>query len=415
MFALDQVLFTSYERMFTPTMTLNRSKMIRYVTFGLLGVFVAVVLLTTVFSGVTDVKSQWSNIKLIVGKMNWWWVLAAALTNFATFFFETFQLWFLGRTLGKKPTFWRMWEIYFVGNFFSNATPSTSGGEPFQVYFLQDDGFKIAESTVMITIRGIISVAVRLLFVFAILLAVPFGFRLPTNAVMSWVTYISLAGFVVMAGIGVFAIANPFIFVWLVNLLSKWKWLLKIAKIKDVEEFKHKGLTFLTEIRHAGKLMFGGNKLALAMAVFNSAATWFLLKIMPFFVLLALGVKANLLAVMAIGVMAQFATAWFPTPGAVGATEAGIAAFFIGFITIFPTQAETGAAVGIFTLVYRLMDYHMDVIFGAPIALTMLAKKLGKNAGTADLGALSNEIAEEMEVEQEKMIEQDIQKLEMKK
>lgn len=392
-------------------MTLNRAKMIRYTIFGLLGVFVAVVLLTTVFSGVTDVKDQWGNIRLIVGKMNWWWVLAAAMTNLSTFFFETFQLWFLATTLGKKISYWRMWQIYFVGNFFSNATPSTSGGEPFQVYFLQDDKFSIAESTVMITIRGIISVSVRLLFVFIILLAVPFGFRLPTNVVMSWITYISLAGFVVMAGLGVFIILNPFIFVWLVNLLSKWKWLLRVSKIKDVEEFKKKGLMFLSEIRHAAKIMLEGNKVALALAILNSTITWFLLKMMPYFVLLALGVKADLLAVMAIGVMAQFATAWFPTPGAVGATEAGIAAFFIAFITIFPTQAETGAAVGIFTLVYRLMDYHMDVLFGAPIALTLLAKKLGKSAGTADLGALSSQIAEKMESEQEKMVQDDMKEI----
>ena len=388
-------------------MAVTRAKMIRYTIFGLLGVFVAVVLLTNVFSGVTDVKDQWTNIKLIVGKMNWWWVGAAALTNFGTFFFEAFQLWFLASTLGKKISYWRMWQIYFVGNFFANATPSTSGGEPFQVYFLQDDGFTIAESTVMITIRGIISVLVRVLFVFVILLAVPFGFRLPTNVVMSWITYISLAGFVIMAGFGVFIIVNPFIFVWLVNLLSKWKWLVRISKVGDVEEFKKKGLTFLGEIRHAGKLMLGGNKLALLLAILNSCVTWFLLKMMPFFVLLALGEKANLLAVMAIGVMAQFATAWFPTPGAVGATEAGIAAFFIGFITIFPTQAETGAAVGIFTLIYRMMDYHMDVIFGAPIALTLLAKKLGKSAATADLGALSGQIAEKMEVEQKKLADEE--------
>ncbi len=394
-------------------MTLNRAKMIRYTIFGLLGVFVAVVLLTTVFSGVTDVKDQWSNIKLIVGKMNWWWVFAAAMTNFGTFFFETFQLWFLATTLGKKVSYWRMWQIYFVGNFFSNATPSTSGGEPFQVYFLQDENFSIAESTVMITIRGIISVSVRLLFVFIILLAVPFGFRLPTNVVMSWITYISLAGFVVMAGLGVFIILNPFIFVWLVNLLSKWKWLLKVSKIKDVEEFKKKGLMFLSEIRHSAKVMLEGNKLSLSLAILNSIVTWFLLKMMPYFVLLALGVKADLLAVMAIGIMAQFATAWFPTPGAVGATEAGIAAFFISFITIFPTQAETGAAVGIFTLVYRLMDYHMDVLFGAPIALTMLAKKLGKSAGTADLGALSSQIAEKMESEQEKMVQGDLKEIQV--
>jgi uncharacterized protein (TIRG00374 family) len=335
--------------------------------------------------------------------MNWWWIGAAAFTNFLTFFLESFQIWFLARTLGKKPSFWRMWEIYFVGNFFSNATPSTSGGEPLQVYFLQDDGFSVAESTVMITIRGIISVAVRLLFVFIVLLSIPFGFRLPTNVVMSWITYISLGGFVLLAGVGVLVIVNPYIFVWLIKLLSKWSWLRKVLRIGDVEQFKHKGLTFLGEIRHAGKIMLSGNKLALVMAVFNSTATWFLLKLMPYFVLLALGESPNVLAVMAIGVMAQFATAWFPTPGAVGATEAGIASFFMAFITVYNTKPEIGAAVGIFTLIYRMMDYHMDVIFGAPIALTMLAKKLGKTAATADLGELTKEMTEKIEVEQHKL------------
>ena len=390
-----------YERtLIKKTMAITRAKMIRYTVFGLLGVIVVVTLLTTIFSGFSNVQSQWDGIKLVIGRVNWWWVLAAAMTNLGTFFFEAFQLWFLAKTLGKKTSFWRMWEIYFVGNFFSNALPSTSGGEAFQVYFLQDDGLKVAESSVIITVRGIISVGVRLLFIFAILLAIPFGFQLPTGVALTWITYVSLAMFALMVAFGVLVIVNPFIFVWLVNLLSKWKWLLRVSKINDVEEFKKKGLSFLAEVRHAGRIMFSGNKFALFMAILNSVVTWFLLKTMPYFVLLALGESPNLLAVMAIGVIAQLATAWFPTPGAVGALELGISTFFMSFITVYHTKPEIAAAVGIFTLIYRFMDYHMDVLFGAPVALTMLTKKLGKDAATADLAALSTQVSKQIENEQ---------------
>ncbi len=381
-------------------MAITRAKMIRYVVFGFFGALVVITLITAVFSGFSDISSQWNGIKLITKNMNWWWVLAAGLTNLGTFFFESFQLWFLARTLGKKTGFWRMWQIYFVGNFFSNALPSTSGGEAFQVYFLQDDGFKVAESSVMITVRGIISIGVRLLFVFAMLIAIPFGFQLPTGVVLTWLTYISLAGFALLVILGVLVIVNPFIFIWLVNILSKWKWLLKVLKIGNVEEFRNKGLGFLAEIRHAGKLMLSGNKWAIFLAVLNSVITWFLLKIMPYFVLLALGEKPDLLAVIVIGIMAQLATAWFPTPGAVGALELGISTFFVSFITIYHSKPEIAAAIGIFTLVYRFMDYHMDVLFGAPVALTLLARKLGKNAASADLVELSSNISRQMEEEQ---------------
>jgi hypothetical protein len=56
----------------------------------------------------------------------------------------------------------------------------------------------------------------------------------------------------------------------------------------------------------------------------------------------------------------------------------------------------------------------MDVLFGAPIALTLLAKKLGKEAGTADLGELTKEVSEKMGQEQEKQAEEEaiIRKLE---
>ena len=152
-----------------------------------------------------------------------------------------------------------------------------------------------------------------------------------------------------------------------------------------MEAFRAKGLSFLTEIRNAGRKMFSGKKTALLMSVLSSAVTWFLLKAMPYFVLLAIGEKPSLLAVLVIGIISQFATAWFPTPGAVGAVEVGISTFFLSFFTMQHGRAEVAAAVGVFLLLYRLADYHMDVVFGAPIALTMIARKFGKKRSNCRL------------------------------
>ena len=120
-----------------------------------------------------------------------------------------------------------MWDIFFVGNFFSYALPTSSGGSVFQVYFLLDDGYKVSESSVMITVRGIISVMVRLLFVLMALIAIPLGFQLQVAASVLWIVYISIAVLVVMVVLAFLVIANPFIFVWMVNLLCKWSWLRK--------------------------------------------------------------------------------------------------------------------------------------------------------------------------------------------
>jgi glycosyltransferase 2 family protein len=379
---------------------LTRAKLIRYVVFGVLGALIVVTLLTTILSGFTDVKRQWFEIRMVFRHLNWWWVLAAGLANFGTFFFETFQLWFLGKALGKKTSYWRMWDIFFVGNFFSYALPTSSGGSVFQVYFLLDDGYKVSESSVLITVRGIISVLVRLLFVLMALSAIPLGLQLPTAAAVSWIVYISITVLILMVVLACLVIANPFIFVWMVNLLCKWTWLRKVSKINDVEAFRQKGLSFLAEIRNAGKMMLSGKKTALLMSALSSAVTWFLLKSMPYFILLAIGEKPSLLVVLLIGIISQLATAWFPTPGAVGAVEVGISTFFLSFFTLHHGRAEIAAAVGVFLLLYRLADYHMDVVFGAPIALTMIARKFGKKASTADLSTIDDEIRKKSLVEQ---------------
>ncbi len=369
--------------------------LIKYIILAGIASFVIIFLIMQFTSGFDYRKLGES-----IGKINWWWVAAAAGTNLVSFAFEALQLVFLSGAIGKKLGFWRAMQIYFVGNFFSNATPSTSGGEPMQIYFLQDDGFTIAEGTVMVMIRGLISIMVRLVFVIVIVVAVvAFGFQMTMSKALDLVFYFTLLGYMLLFFVGLFCIIYPTMFAFIVRFLSRFRWVRKLMKADSQDECIQKGMHFLLEIRSAAMLMLKGRKWHVALAIFNSILTWALLKTMPFFAMLALGESPNIFAVFAIGVISQLATAWVPTPGAVGGIEVGMQLF--GTLMLYPDSN-----LGFFVLIYRFMDYHMDVGIGGPVALTLLFRKLGKGAANKDLSQITGKIEEQMDMEKEQELSQ---------
>ncbi|HPF49441.1 MAG TPA: lysylphosphatidylglycerol synthase transmembrane domain-containing protein [Caldisericia bacterium] len=366
-------------------------KLIRYVVVASLASFV-IIFLIMMFTQDFDLGETVKVLK----STKWWWILVAALTNLGTFFLESFQLWFLSKAMQKKTSFWRMLQIYFVGLFFANASPSTSGGEPMQIWFLLDDGYSIAEGSVLVFVKGIISIVVRMVFVLIILALIPLGFNL-NLATAQYVTFIvTTVGFLLLAGVGIILISKPHWFTFVFRFLARFKLMQKWMGVTTPSGFYKKSKQMLAEIKESSKILFSGNKFAVSMAVLNSVLTWTLLKLMPYFVLIALGATPNPIAVIAMGVIAQLSSAWVPTPGAVGGIEAGTFAFFSGL------HGVDMAIVGSFVLLYRLMDYHMDVLFSAPVSLRLLAGKLGANARTADLSSISDDISAKMAKEREK-------------
>ena len=84
--------------------------------------------------------------------LNTGWLLAAVAT--AVFFVsaEGFMIWYILKTLKCKISLPNCIGYSFVGFFFSGITPSASGGQPMQLYYMSKDGIKISHSTVALTI-----------------------------------------------------------------------------------------------------------------------------------------------------------------------------------------------------------------------------------------------------------------------
>lgn len=75
---------------------------------------------------------------------NLWWVLLAALCTLIYFICEAFNIRRCLRLVGYKPQFAQVLKYAFAGFFFSSITPSSTGGQPGQLYFMAKDKIKVA-------------------------------------------------------------------------------------------------------------------------------------------------------------------------------------------------------------------------------------------------------------------------------
>ena len=152
-------------------------------------------------------------------------------------------------------------------------------------------------------------------------------------------------------------------------MVSKIGFVRKLVKVSTVDECIAKGYRFLDSVKNSSRMIFGGNKVYLALTIFTSLVSWFLLKTVPFFVLLSFGENIPLMIVVATSIISQLITIWVPTPGASGGVEIGLGTLFKGLV------ANPGN-LSPFVLVYRLIDYHLNMLVGLPIAFWALGKKV---------------------------------------
>lgn len=105
-----------------------------------------------------------------VEKMSLWYLIPAI--GLAVFFVcaEGYMIWYLLRAMkaqkngGKASSLFRCIQYSFIGFFYSGITPSASGGQPVQLYYMNKDGNRGSDSTVVL-----MTVAVAYKFVLVVM------------------------------------------------------------------------------------------------------------------------------------------------------------------------------------------------------------------------------------------------------
>lgn len=131
------------------------------------GIFAAVMALTfwSVFRG-----QDFAEIAGAVGQMSGVYLFGAVFL--AVFFVagEGCMIWYLLRGIGEWTTLRRCVSYSFIGFFFSGITPSATGGQPMQLYYMKRDGNSLSAASVVLMTVAVIYKLVLVLTGLGILL-----------------------------------------------------------------------------------------------------------------------------------------------------------------------------------------------------------------------------------------------------
>lgn len=270
---------------------------------------------------------------------------------------EGILIWYLLRIIGDKTRFASCLKYSFIGFFYSGITPSASGGQPMQLYYMNKDGHKVADSTVVL-----LSVAVAyklVLVVMGIGISIFWWQGLWTH--LENYTYIYFLGMflnaalvagllaIMLKGAGMerFLIAAERLLVKLHLLKSSEK---RVVGIHTVVRQYQETVGFLkTHVK--GIVLLLGLTFVQRCSVFG----------LTYFVYKGMGLSGeNALVVMALQAVVYIAVDMLPLPGSQGITEVVYAA---AFKNIF-----LGSSLTVSMCVTRGLNFYMLLIISAVVA-----------------------------------------------
>ena len=304
-------------------------------------------------------------------KINWWFLIPAALCFLAAIIAEIYKYVLMMREMNKKPTFdeKRAGKVarrtVLLGKYYDNITPAAIGGQPFQIYYMRKySGMPTGVST-SIPIFGMISN--QLGFIIIAVFCFLFGSMSINNAVLIGTACFGLLFYAFWPITVMIATFLPKATAELINIVVKFLYRIHIVKNRKTttERVEYEVNEYAKSVKKILKTK-GLFLKTLALSVsFN-----FLVSIIPFFVLTAFGGNVDFLPCFVTTVAVTSAVYFIPTPGNAGAAEG---AFFLVF------SALSSGYVFWAMLVWRFFSYYIYIIIGPIIYFVMhLEKKRGK-------------------------------------
>lgn len=316
--------------------------------------FVALMLLTfyTVFHG-NDMGYIFRTAK----ELKPVYLLAAIATGIFFVSAEGIMIWYLLRALNCRVSLPGCIRISFIGFFYSGITPSATGGQPMQLYYMKKAGCKISDSTVVLMTVALIYKLVLVLIGLGILIFWFPSLRLYLGSYL-YLYYLGLFLNTVLVAILLFVMISPRCFHRIV--LSGEK-LLKRLHILKPSETRTQKLFAMADSYHEAVLFFLRHKKHVALVT----AFTFLQRFSVFFLtwLVYKGMHLTghtMMTVVFIQATVYIAVDMLPLPGAQGITEL---MYKTVFSAIFP-----GAYLTASMCVTRGINFYFLLIISAVIA-----------------------------------------------
>ncbi|MBO4325788.1 MAG: flippase-like domain-containing protein [Clostridia bacterium] len=319
-------------------------------------------------------------------ELNPFWLLGSILCMVGYWFFETLTLHFiLKRFYGDEP-FSDSINVTMGGQYFSAITPFSTGGQPFQTYYLAKKGRSVGVTASALLTKFLIY-QLSLVILSTILLVIKWDFFKTTVPNFYWLVIIgyivNLTVLVVMTVIGVFrGIAD-----WICKTTVKLGAKLRIVKNK--EETLEKAEEGLALFHSTFRGLFKHVPVLLAGMVFSTMQLLCYFSV-SYFIYRSFGLSAvGLITIIAAQGFVLMVSSFVPIPGSGVGAEASFSLFFASFFT---KEGQLGVAV----ILWRLISFYLTIVVGVFFAMNIRkAKKSSKNAAAeAGAEAINEEEAE---------------------
>ena len=258
------------------------------------------------------------------------------------------------KTLNEKSNLLKNIKYAFIGFFFSSITPAASGGQPMQIYYMHKEKISVANSTLALLIN---LTSMQIITISFALISLCFNYRyLNTALIIFFIIGILLnMSALTLLVIGIFSkkLSN-----WLINIAIK---ILKIFRIKNIEEKKEKLETELTKYQYSAKYL-KTNKMLLLKTLLTTGLQFLVYYSISYWTYRSLGFnQSNILEIITMQSVLYATVSGIPSPGAVGVSEG---AFIEIFRNIYPENLIKSA-----TLLNRCMNFYLFVIISVIIVI----------------------------------------------
>ena len=259
------------------------------------------------------------------------YLLLAVLTMFVYVMLQSGNLYVTLSHLKQKPRFRRCLEYSFIEFYFSAITPSATGGQPMQVYYMQRDNISVSVASLTVLLYVFSYQTVFLLYSASMfIIKYPLLKSVNIHEIRFFLIYGAAASLLLISGVMVMVFSKRTahrIAEFFVRLFAK------IRIVKDKERALAKVDAQMDEYANGVDYLKKNLSLfaRLFVLMFLQLSAFFSI---PYFIYLSFGLSGyGLFDVIAMQCMVHLSAASLPLPGAVGANENN---FYRLFKTIYP-------------------------------------------------------------------------------
>lgn len=253
-------------------------------------------------------------------------------------------------------------KTMILGRYYDNITPSSTGGEPYQIYYMNKRGLK-GEVATSVPLMKYISWQIGFVFTSFVFLMTNYSYLIVQNSLIVTLAWIGLAiNSVLLIAVLLLSTSKkigPAIVIGCLRLLSRMK------IIKNYQSAFRKTMRFVFSYQRCMR-EFTSNFFYFIIQIILACAEIICSASIAYFVYLAFITEgsASFSLVVAITLLCNLAVCFIPIPGQAGAAE-------ISFITVYGNLfTSLGPKVGpLAVVIYRLFSYYAILFIGVCVIL----------------------------------------------